>query len=106
MLAESTVSLYENDKRSPDYATLNKLAEYLETSTDYLLGRTDDSRPLSDKEGFANEPSPEEGSFEWFRRELVSHGVVKEGEDLSNDQLAFALEILPALLNAFKKKME
>ncbi|MDR1209796.1 MAG: hypothetical protein LBK41_05725, partial [Clostridiales bacterium] len=58
------------------------------------------------KEGFANEPPPEEGSFEWFRRELVSHGVVKEGEDLSNDQLAFALEILPTLLKAFKKKMK
>lgn len=41
-LGESTISFYESDKRSPDFATLQRLAEYFQVSTDYLLGRTDD----------------------------------------------------------------
>ena len=37
-VASSTVSLYEIDKRSPDYATLSGLAKFFAVSTDYLLG--------------------------------------------------------------------
>ncbi|WP_414733399.1 helix-turn-helix domain-containing protein [Acetobacterium carbinolicum] len=37
---------YENDRRAPDYDTLLLLAKYFETSTDYLLGRTDDPTPV------------------------------------------------------------
>ena len=54
-LAESTVSLYENEKRQPDFCTLTKLADYFNVSTDYLLGREEKSAPapeggLSDDE--------------------------------------------------------
>lgn len=38
-VAESTMSLYENNKRQPDYVTLSKLADYYNVSVDYLLGR-------------------------------------------------------------------
>ncbi len=41
-VAESTISLYENGKRQPDNDTLQKLADYFNTTTDYLLGRTDE----------------------------------------------------------------
>ena len=34
------ISRYENNRRTPDYATLNKLADFYGVSTDYLLGRT------------------------------------------------------------------
>lgn len=34
------LSRYEKHKRSPDYETLNKLADFYRVSTDYLLGRT------------------------------------------------------------------
>ena len=36
-VAESTMSLYENGKRQPDYETLLKLAEYFGVTVDYLL---------------------------------------------------------------------
>lgn len=38
-VAESTMSLYESGKREPDFETLKKIAEYLEVSIDFLLGR-------------------------------------------------------------------
>lgn len=36
----STISNYENDVHSPDFAMLCRLADYYGVTTDYLLGRT------------------------------------------------------------------
>lgn len=36
---------YESGNRQPDLATVTKLAEYFNCSTDYLLGKSDDPRP-------------------------------------------------------------
>ncbi|MCL2080262.1 MAG: helix-turn-helix transcriptional regulator [Oscillospiraceae bacterium] len=53
-LAESTISLYENNKRQADYETLLKFAEFFGCSLDCLLGRNTNSQPstpiLSDKD--------------------------------------------------------
>lgn len=35
---------YEIGNREPDFETLNKIANYFNVSTDYLLGRTDEPR--------------------------------------------------------------
>lgn len=40
-VARTTYAMYEQGKREPDNATLIKIADYFEVSTDYLLGRTD-----------------------------------------------------------------
>ena len=40
-VAISTVSNYETDSHEPDLTNLCKLADILDVSTDYLLGRTD-----------------------------------------------------------------
>lgn len=45
-VAESTMSLYENGKRQPDYETLLKLAEYFNVTVDYLLRGNDNSECL------------------------------------------------------------
>lgn len=38
-VSESTVSLYETGKRQPDNETLVRIADVLDVSIDYLLGR-------------------------------------------------------------------
>jgi len=48
-LGESTISMYENDKRAPDYTTLIKIAENFNTTTDFILCKTDDPMPPSAK---------------------------------------------------------
>lgn len=56
---------YESGNRKPDYETLNKIVDVLETNADYLLGRTDDPSPhpslgakeLAEFEEFINNPS-------------------------------------------------
>lgn len=40
-VSESTISLYERGQHEPDLVTLSRIAECLNTSVDYLLGRDD-----------------------------------------------------------------
>ena len=49
MLANSTISQYESGKRTPDVETLQKIADFFGTTTDYLLGKTN-NRNLNDDE--------------------------------------------------------
>ncbi|WP_348773212.1 helix-turn-helix domain-containing protein [Paenibacillus pabuli] len=45
-MARTTYSGYENGTREPDNETLNKIADFLEVSVDYLLGRTDQKKQV------------------------------------------------------------
>jgi len=47
-LSQQTISLYEANKREPDYITLQKIADYFNVSIDYLLGKTDIKEPVDD----------------------------------------------------------
>lgn len=38
----AALSKYETGKRQPDYETLQKIADFFEVSTDYLLGRSNE----------------------------------------------------------------
>jgi transcriptional regulator with XRE-family HTH domain len=44
-IAKSTLAMYETNKREPSFETIEKIANYFNTSTDYLLGRSEDSNP-------------------------------------------------------------
>lgn len=44
---QETISAYESGKALPSADALIKIADYLNTSTDYLLGRINDDSPLS-----------------------------------------------------------
>lgn len=40
-IARATYGAYEQGTRQPDFDTLEKIADFFEVSTDYLLGRSD-----------------------------------------------------------------
>ena len=42
-MSRSTYAQYEVNRRKPDYDTLQRIADYYKVSTDFLLGRTEDS---------------------------------------------------------------
>lgn len=46
-VAKSTISMWEKGVRSPDTTTLGKLADIFHVSTDYLLGKTNNSSPIN-----------------------------------------------------------
>lgn len=39
-ISPSTIGMYEQNRRTPDFALLNSIADYFGVSIDYLLGRT------------------------------------------------------------------
>lgn len=43
ILEKSSISMYENDMRQPSFKTLVRLADVLNVTTDFLLGRTSSS---------------------------------------------------------------
>ncbi len=44
-VSRTTYTQYETEKSEPDLATVAKLAEFFNTTTDYLLGISDDPHP-------------------------------------------------------------
>lgn len=45
-VGRSTIAMWETGDREPDVETIQKLADFFDTSTDYLLGRIDEPHPL------------------------------------------------------------
>ena len=48
-IAQTTYSGYERGFREPSLGMLCQIADFFHTSTDYLLGRTDNPAPPTDK---------------------------------------------------------
>ena len=74
-----SISGYESGNRFPDTDTLQRLADYFEVSTDYLLGRTDEPKGLV--------------GFEFMKtfKEMVKRrnklDMIKEKRDLTENEL-------------------
>ena len=54
-VSQQQVGSYENGKRTPASATLERLADALKTTVDYLLNRTDNPAPLRENDLTAEE---------------------------------------------------
>lgn len=74
-LGESTMSMYESGKRSPDYDTLKKLSDIFECTTDYLLG-------LSNLKNSSNIGSVESLSHPEDFIRIPILGIIKAGEPI------------------------
>lgn len=80
-VAESTVSLYESNKRFPDADTLKKISSLFGVSIDYLLGNSPD-------------PSPESGGYYTDPDKRILFDATK---DLSKDDINTVLKIIEGL---------
>jgi transcriptional regulator with XRE-family HTH domain len=49
-VSSATINRYEKGFRQPDPDTINRLCDIFNTTTDYLLGRTDNPNPVKNKE--------------------------------------------------------
>ncbi|MDE6261570.1 MAG: helix-turn-helix domain-containing protein [Oscillospiraceae bacterium] len=100
-----TITNYETGEHEPGHKYLIEIAEKFAVTTDYLLGLSDDPHKTSDeakKSPSTAEAAPGEDhiSLEESNRLLVALGLIEEGQDLSNDDLAF-LEHIIGLLDAW-----
>lgn len=87
---------YESGNRQPDYETLNKLAELYNSTTDYLLGRSDIRRPQSQ---VAETPTDQE------LEELLHNSNVKfDGAPLDKEDKQDIINFLRMIWNRKKDK--
>lgn len=47
-VSTSAVGMYEQNRRTPDAETMDRIAVFYGVSVDYLLGRTDERRPYGE----------------------------------------------------------
>jgi len=66
----STYANYEHGRRKPNNITLVKLANVLETSVDYLIGKIDDSSPVYNGDNLAD--ILKDKTLMWGEREITS----------------------------------
>lgn len=88
-VTKQTVSNWENGNRTPDTATLSKLADYFEVTVDYLLGRTD-------KRNF-NKTKLDEGI-----KTIAAHRI-NPHEDLPDDAIEKINEYIEMIALKYKK---
>ena len=104
-IAASTLNGYEKGNHKPDSDILIAVSSITGCTIDYLLNRVDGFHDYYGKE---KSPAPaeaeaEEVSLEETDRLLVALGLIKEGEQLSDDDLAFVGHIV-GLLDAWFRK--
>ncbi|OSX53637.1 helix-turn-helix domain-containing protein [Anoxybacillus ayderensis] len=83
-----SISGYENGNRTPDTETLQKLADFFNVTTDYLLGRTDDPNPPESKD------NEELGTLARINQLIKDYGIEQMGffdiekwKNLSEDEI-------------------
>jgi len=94
----NTISRYENGEREPDYDTVKKLADYFDTTVDYLLGRTDDPAPLGDKK------DPAQPEIKLDEVEFALFGEVRELDEEDKAELLRNAQRMRELKELRKKK--
>lgn len=99
-----TITNYETGEHEPGHKYLIEIAKKFGVTIDYLLGLSDDPHETSDgkKSPDTTEAAPGEGpiSMEESNKLLVALGYIKEGEELSDADLAFLTHLI-GLLDAW-----
>ena len=94
-IKRQTYSSYERNVSIPDAITLGNIADYLDVTADYLLGRYDSKKSIS---------AIEEAKM--LRKKFIEHGIIKNGEDLTPDQLDKIIDKLGLVITAIKNEFD
>jgi len=93
-LNDSTISLYENDRRMPEYSIIIKIADHFNVTADWLLGRVSDKDLVKLEE-------------DYIPKELLNVGVeyLKLAKEMSDKNIPPEdIRKIIAAINALKKE--
>jgi transcriptional regulator with XRE-family HTH domain len=82
-LGQSTIAMYEKNKRSPDHHSLIRLANFFGVSTDYLLGRID--QPHANEHGKGQRPPLDEKLWSVVTDPLFAD-LLRQVSDLAGEE--------------------
>ena len=91
----AAVSKYETEKIPLTKDTIVQLAKIFDVSIDYLLGNSENTATQK-------KSTPDSEELEILKRKFVKYGIIKEGEDLTDEQLDDYMKKLSTILSAFK----
>lgn len=96
---------YEQGKRNPDYEILEKIADYYNVSTDYLLGRTDNKEALHKQAGISDD---DYNNLSGYQKEVIDFFLSREDLFFKNqpDNLLDALEQFEVFYEVLKRQQE
>ncbi len=96
-IAKSTISMYENGNREPDFETLEKIADFFNVDTDYLLGRTEKTSILPETIGhyYLNDETREIAQEVFEKPELRS--LFHVARDIPPERLKAHIDFMKSL---------
>lgn len=103
-VARTTYAMYEQGKREPDYETLQRIANFHETTVDYLLGRTDKPTNKSLPETTEKDEKDIAKRLQNFKEEIENaDGLAFSGEPLSDEAKESLIESMEYILRQTAK---
>ena len=96
-ISRSTIGMYETGAREPDFETLEKIADFFNVDTDYLLGRTNKTTLLPETAGkyYVNDETAKVAQEIFENREL--RVLFDAARDASPEDLRTTYDMLMAL---------
>lgn len=93
-ISKSTISMYENGNREPDFETLEMIADFFNVDIDYLLGRTDKTTLLPETVGhyYLNEDAREMAQFMFENPEYKV--LFDASRKVKKEDIAFVKEMM------------
>ena len=96
-VGQNTLSNWESDKHSPDFETVKKISDFFETTSDYILGLSDDPRSSNKK----NSLSPEKLKL----LDKIGYAYYGgEDKELDDEDVDTILEIVALTRKAHEKR--
>lgn len=102
-ISRSTIGMYETGAREPDFETLEKIADFFNVDTDYLLGRTDKTFILPESIGhyYLNDETREIAQEVFENPEMRS--LFKVARNIPPEELRAHIEFMKRLRDKEKK---
>lgn len=96
-ISRSTIGMYETGAREPDFETLEKIADFFNVDTDYLLGRTEKTSILPETIGhyYLNDETREIAQEVFENPELRS--LFHVARDIPPERLKAHIEFMKSL---------
>ena len=93
-ISRSTIGMYENGSREPDYETLEAIADYFNVDIDYLLGRTNKTTIIPNHY-YLNDETRQIAQEAFENPELRT--LFKVAKDIPPDRLRAHIEFMKSL---------
>lgn len=89
-VSQSTIGMWESNQREPNFKTIEQLANFFDVTTDYLLGRTDNKKPVLDSDNIGYDD--------------FTYAMHNESRDLTDEDKEMLLDMAKMLKNRIDER--